>query len=1323
MRLFCVFVAVFLFCVSAAAYTRIANSIGDMPKWPSMPVSYWINQQGSPQISNGSDFAAVQAAFQTWQSIPTADIRFNYQGTTTTGSVGYDGMNLVTFVDSSVPLGSTTIAATFSFYGTVVGSDGSFGYGTQESDIAFNTTFSFSTSGETGKYDIQSVLTHEIGHFLGLDHAAMVSSVMVPFAIPTQLDQRTLSYDDIAGVMEIYPKNLPATGKISGTVQYSGSTVFGVNVVAVDANGTAVVSTLSRPDGTYTLQFVPPGTYRLYAEPLDNPVTPQNLSAFYQNAQTGFGTTYSGNVATLGAARALTVTANATSTANFQMLPPSPTGLNFTRPAFGVRLGRGISGILTAGGYDLTAGVHFSASSPGIYLGTPSGTCSDSITTDCFGGQVSIVGPTSAKMDISIDPATALGPKGVEVSRNGDPSILSGGIVVTDPAPANVSVFPASGPVNGGTFVTVSGANFRSGAQVYFAGLAAASVTVVNSGTIQATTPGSSPGFSNVVVVNADGTWGVGTGIFGFVTAPPVVNAIAPLSGPPGTVVLVQGNNFGTLLQNVQVTIAGAAARVISLSNNSLQTIVPYGAASGPVAVTVVGQTAMGPNFAVATVSASTNLAPSFYSFKDASIGAGGTPLIFPNGDDSVSQISLPFTFSLFNDIFAPGEPLSISINGWISLAGATDHAYQNSTLPATTVTQTAGGTGAVPAALIAPFWDDLTLEPGTSFVNVRTAGTAPNRQLIVEWTKASIVNDSGIDQNASVTFEAVLFEGSNDIQFMYGDMSGPLSDGSSATVGMQNLSRTTAVLGSFNQGVVKPHSLTIFHYQSGSYTVVAGTTDSTPPGTPVVSDEGRLTSNQKQLAASWTSTAPPSGISSYQYAIGTTPGGADVLPLTSTTNNSAVVSSLNLQTNTTYYFAVQAVSGAGVVSSAGVSAGIRYDPNFQPQIKIIPSAPQSGSEFSGIALLAPQSGSISVVLRGFDSTGQYILGPGILNPITVSLGAGQQSARLISELFGLQSFDGWIQVEGSSSGLGVFTATGADDLSSMDGSNARATSTDFVFFHAGATAILVNPSPRTATLQITDLSTGAVQTSTIAPMNRLVTTIADPSRVRSSEALAAIEEVSSAGKLTINPAEPASGAQASLVFPHAVSGGGYSSTLTLANVSTAAQNATIAFAGVSSSVNIGPNGVLRFPIPTNGTDAVRVNVLPSFFGSSQPVLVGVLDIDNGADPVTIGAPQAASDFWFPQVANGVGLFTGLAMANGQTAANLTVEVYGPGGGTPQSGTLTLSPNQQVARLLTQLVTGVATHVGGYIHVHSDQPVWAWEIYGSDRVQASGPPL
>ena len=217
----------------------------------------------------------MKSAFQSWQNVSIANVSFLYKGTTPVPTVGQDGLNVVTFIDDSVPLGSETVASTFLFFSI----DGTGNLAIQEADIALSPTVAFSTGGDPDKYDIQSVLTHEVGHFLGLDHSALLSSVMTPNIAIGQLDQRTLSYDDMAGLASLYPQNsaFSALGGISGSITLSGAPMFGAHVVALDINGTLIASTISNPDGTYEIDFLPPGSYHLYAEPLDGPITEQNI--------------------------------------------------------------------------------------------------------------------------------------------------------------------------------------------------------------------------------------------------------------------------------------------------------------------------------------------------------------------------------------------------------------------------------------------------------------------------------------------------------------------------------------------------------------------------------------------------------------------------------------------------------------------------------------------------------------------------------------------------------------------------------------------------------------------------------------------------------------------------------------------------------------------------------------------------------------------------------------------------------------------------------------------------------------------------------------
>ena len=1283
-----------------------------------MPVSYWIGESGLSQISNGSEFQAVHAAFQTWQNVQTADVRFVYRGTTSARTVGRDGMNIISFADESMLLGSSVVAATYSFFRSDSGSIVS-----DEADIILNPAFQYSTSGEANKFDLQGVLTHEIGHLLGLDHAALLSSVMEPFGSVSQLDQRTLSYDDIAGISEIYPNNsaAPVVGEIRGTIDAGSVPVFGAHVVAMDSEGTVLVSTLSQPDGSYILRFLAPGTYRVYAEPLDLPVTEANIgggpSSFYRNLKTDFGTTYFGGVSTLNEARPVEVTAGAAIVADIQTLPRSTSGLNLTRPVFPLRIPRGARGTLRVAGADLTEGVWFTASSPELVVDAAS-----------FGGPVSSSSSTSAAIDsLWVPPLTPLGPKNLEAHRGAGVSIASGALVITEVPPAAVGVEPAAGLVEGGTTVTIAGSNFQPGAQVFFAGLSATDVRVLDSNTIQATAPANVAGAVNVVIVNAGGAWVVLVRSFTYRSQAPAITRVTPLSGPPATAVMIEGDHFDTRAQNVDMRFNGVPARVASATKNTITTIVPFGAATGPISITVFGQTVSGPNFTVTRAVSSTNLAEGAYNFIDASVAGGGANLSFSNTDDAVAFADLPFDFSLFRDIYFAGSKISIATNGYLSLEALAGAEFQNVSLPAQRAARPGGGVAQVPPSLIAPFWDDLVLH-ADSKVTVRTAGIAPNRQFVVEWSNMSILDEDGRDLNARLTFEAILFEGSNDIQFVYQNMTGHRSDASSATVGAQDQKRTTALQAGFNQAIIFSRGFITYRFQSGTYSAVAP--DATPPGRPVVTDGGLLSRSRTELWASWTSEDMESGVREFQYAIGTTPGGAEVRAFASTTQNSVVVNGLNLDVGVTYYFAVKATNNAGLNSETGISDGIRIDPTFQPYVKVIPAIRQENDEFSGIALYAPAA--MSVVLKALDSNGTLLSGMGMRNPTTITLSAGQQYARLVSDIFGVQTSDGWIQTEASSPGLGIYIATGSPDMEQLDGWVVGDLSSDFVLFHTNASAILVNPSTHIANATITSVvDATTAQPLSIPPLGWVKTAVSGIQRVQSSEPLAALERFSSNGKLEMNAAVPVPAAQSTLVFPQAVTGGGYVSMLTVANVSSLPQTLMIAFGNSSTTVQIQPNGsihtsiagLLQVATDTVRTGAVRVTASAQAPASNFGSLVGILDIENENSMVSIGARVPATETFFAHVAHGNGLLTGLAFAAGDRAANIVVEVYDGAGGPPKSSVIRLAANSDLARPLNQIVPGVTTQTGGYIRIRSDQPIWAWETLYSSRVMASVPPL
>lgn len=102
---------------------------------------------------------------------------------------------------------------------------------------------------------------------------------------------------------------------------------------------------------------------------------------------------------------------------------------------------------------------------------------------------------------------------------------------------------------------------------------------------------------------------------------------------------------------------------------------------------------------------------------------------------------------------------------------------------------------------------------------------------------------------------------------------------------------------------------------------------ESTPPTTPVVTDEGAYTQSTTTLRASWTSEDPETGIARFEYSIGTQPAGTDVVDWTDVgTQTSIERTNLNLSHGVTYYINVRAVNGIGLVSEIGSSDGITVD-------------------------------------------------------------------------------------------------------------------------------------------------------------------------------------------------------------------------------------------------------------------------------------------------------------------------------------------------------------------------------------------------------------
>src|SRR5579859_3838572 len=163
-----------------------------------------------------------------------------------------------------------------------------------------------------------------------------------------------------------------------------------------------------------------------------------------------------------------------------------------------------------------------------------------------------------------------------------------------DTTPRITQVNPVSGPIAGGTSVTITGFNFRlnnDGSQptVSFVGVNATGVTVVSSTSITCTTAAASAAGLGNVVVTINGQ--VGTLKNGFYYSAATVSAVSPAFGPVagGTRVKITGFNF--VSSGLTVTFGGVTATDITfIDSNTISCLTPAGS-SGFVDVIVQGYT------------------------------------------------------------------------------------------------------------------------------------------------------------------------------------------------------------------------------------------------------------------------------------------------------------------------------------------------------------------------------------------------------------------------------------------------------------------------------------------------------------------------------------------------------------------------------------------------------------------------------------------------------------------------------------------------------------------------------------------------------------
>jgi hypothetical protein len=230
----------------------------------------------SSNIKSESDVSgALIRSLQTWERVADIDLQLTESAKLNVSPAGAgDGVSLITVAQTpenlllftkDPGLVSALTRVFFNKRGQIT-----------EADIVLNPYQQFSTDGTLGTFDLESVLTHEFGHLLGLDHSPLLGSAMHEnygkngvYGLQN-FSSRTLAAEDVAAIRALYgplDDDSGCCGRIAGKVLLAnGRPARNAEVWIEDAEtggvqGLAATAT----DGAFHFAAIPAGTYRIFS--------------------------------------------------------------------------------------------------------------------------------------------------------------------------------------------------------------------------------------------------------------------------------------------------------------------------------------------------------------------------------------------------------------------------------------------------------------------------------------------------------------------------------------------------------------------------------------------------------------------------------------------------------------------------------------------------------------------------------------------------------------------------------------------------------------------------------------------------------------------------------------------------------------------------------------------------------------------------------------------------------------------------------------------------------------------------------------------------
>lgn len=189
----------------ASAYTFLTTSEHIPLRWEERVIPYYVNERGTQDLPLPEVLDAIDQSFSTWMEVPGEECEFVFMGLTDVNfeenetKDGRESHNVIFWRTEDEWVHSDKAAAITRVWGEASAEIVGF-------DMYLNESFHFTNSDDPDEIstDLQNMMTHEIGHALGLGHSHDSEATLYDTAVRGETSKRDLSEDDIAGIQVLY---------------------------------------------------------------------------------------------------------------------------------------------------------------------------------------------------------------------------------------------------------------------------------------------------------------------------------------------------------------------------------------------------------------------------------------------------------------------------------------------------------------------------------------------------------------------------------------------------------------------------------------------------------------------------------------------------------------------------------------------------------------------------------------------------------------------------------------------------------------------------------------------------------------------------------------------------------------------------------------------------------------------------------------------------------------------------------------------------------------------------------------------------------------